>query len=649
VEETPMKGTTTLWLLALAILLGGLIWLGEREHQRKPAPGVRENRVIKFDPAVISDVTIEKGDVRLRLVRKDAAWYLVQPVQGRADSGEIDRILGIIETLPRHETITDEERRQRDLDLSDYGFAPPRARFILQGGSDRYEFLIGGDAPIGDMVYVKSAAGDDIASAPKDLLTLIPENVEKLRDRIILIGDAERTVRIEIQRPGSGAVQLVRGRSGWMIQQPVSLRADGSRVAKMLDAIYGLRAEKFVWDPPPTGQEAKPGEAPAELGAGARLETYGLAADTAQLRIQVWATGEQSGKELLIGKAVDETGTLVYAKRRDLAPIYAVPASATSAFSVGLNELRDRNLFPTEVQSMRYLLFQEGDRKLALQRDVKDQWNVVEPVQWKADDNFVNDIVLSLNRLRVDSVVEDADTNLTVFGLEPPAFSLVALEHAPTVQSNSAIEVKAPAGDGAAAEESPARLLVGQVLEGKTTAYVMVENSKTVLALAASSLSALRFPLTDPLIYRDRTMLAIPRSSVWKITLQKAGREQAVLRGETGGWSAASQPEATADDAVVSDVLGLVEKLRALRIENQGVKNLVTYGLDRTGIALTFSLSGKEGIQKTLILGFRARTDGIYATVQGQDVVFVLANSVAERLAADLLRANAVEQAAPGR
>lgn len=644
-----MKGTTTLWLLVLALLLGGLIWLGERERSRKPAPGVRENRIIKFDPATISDVTIEKGDVRLRLVRKDAAWYLVQPVQGRADSGEIDRILGIIETLPRRETITAEERHQRDLELSDYGFAPPRARFILQGGQDRHEFLIGGDAPMGDSIYVKSAAGEDIASAPKDLLTLIPENVEKLRDRTILTGDAERTVRVEIQRPGSGVVQLVRGRTGWMIQQPVSLRADGSRVAKMLDAVYGLRAEKFVWDPPPPDQGSVSGEAPAELGAGARLETYGLAADTAQLRIQVWATGEQSGKELLIGKPVDETGTLVYAKRRELAPVYAVPASAVSALTCGVNELRDRNLFAIEAESVRYLLLQEGDRKLALQRDAKNLWNVVEPVQWKADDNFVNDIVLNLTRLRVDAVVEGADTNLAAFGLEPPAFSLVAMDHPPAAQSNATSEVKAPAGDAAATEEPPTRFLVGSALEGKNNGYVMAENSRTILAVAASSLAPLRFALTDPLLYRDRTMLAIPRGSVWKITLQKGGREQAALRGDSGGWSAASQPGSAVNEAVVADVLGLVEKLRALRIENQAVKNPVTYGLDRTGITLTFSLSGKEGIQKTLILGFRARTDGIYATVQGQDVVFVLANSVAERLVADLLRADAAERSVPGR
>jgi len=112
------------------------------------------------------------------------------------------------------------------------------------------------------MIYVKSASSDDVISAPKSLLSLIPDNMEKLRDRTILTGDAERTVRIEIQRPSAGIIQLVRGRTGWLIQQPASLRADGAKVARMLDAIYGLRAEKFVWDPPSPQIESPPCTAP---------------------------------------------------------------------------------------------------------------------------------------------------------------------------------------------------------------------------------------------------------------------------------------------------------------------------------------------------------------------------------------------------
>ena len=93
----------------------------------------------------------------------------------------------------------------------------------------------------------------------------------------------------------------------------------------------------------------------------------------------------------------------------------------------------------------------------------------------------------------------------------------------------------------------------------------------------------------------------------------------------------------TANQEGIADVLRLVSRLRAVRIESQNPPHLASYGLDRTGVTLSFNLSGGEGIQRSLILGFRARTDGIYAMIQGQDVVFVLATDAAERLTRDVL------------
>jgi hypothetical protein len=110
------------------------------------------------------------------------------------------------------------------------------------------------------------------------------------------------------------------------------------------------------------------------------------------------------------------------------------------------------------------------------------------------------------------------------------------------------------------------------------------------------------------------------------------------VRTESGEWGAAGAATQAVNQAVLDDVLALASNLRALRIECHNPRHLESYGLDRTGTTLSFSLSGKEGIQRTLILGFRARMDGVFAMIQGQDVVFVLTNSVAELLTRDLSR-----------
>ena len=60
---------------------------------------------------------------------------------------------------------------------------------------------------------------------------------------------------------------------------------------------------------------------------------------------------------------------------------------------------------------------------------------------------------------------------------------------------------------------------------------------------------------------------------------------------------------------------------------------------DRPALTLTLGLTGERGIQKSIAMGFRAETDGIFAMVQGQDVVFVLDRKLVEMLTRDLVRA----------
>ncbi|MDP2989429.1 MAG: DUF4340 domain-containing protein, partial [Kiritimatiellota bacterium] len=62
------------------------------------------------------------------------------------------------------------------------------------------------------------------------------------------------------------------------------------------------------------------------------------------------------------------------------------------------------------------------------------------------------------------------------------------------------------------------------------------------------------------------------------------------------------------------------------------------YGLKDPRGSLTFILSGQEGIQKTLVLGEASEDLGVYATVQGQEMVFILPKALADQLLQDITR-----------
>jgi hypothetical protein len=155
--------------------------------------------------------------------------------------------------------------------------------------------------------------------------------------------------------------------------------------------------------------------------------------------------------------------------------------------------------------------------------------------------------------------------------------------------------------------------------------------------LAARDVESLAvFPL-DPLAFFGRTVLAVDAGDVRRVTLKRDGAEQTVERGDGGAWVARAPAGGMVHAQSVDVDVAMAGRLEAIRIEGRNLSNLAAYGLAEPRTLLTFGLSGGESIQKTILLGFRSKTDGVFAMVQGQDIVFVLAKDEAERLVRDIV------------
>ena len=615
-----MSFKTTLRLLVAACLLAFALWLAEKKSRYGTRPGSGE-KVLGILSEAVRSISIEHGDFTADCSLRDGKWFIDKPLRARADEGEISHILNVLELLQGDEIITAAQRRSRNLSLENYGLVPPRARFVLRGTTFRKELLVGRDAPLGESLYVKVQGDEGVIATSRSVLEVIPEDMDKLRDRTLIYGQAARTRRLEIQRPGVGFIQLAQTDGRWMIQQPVVARAGQSRVVRMLNSLYSLKVEKFIWDMP-VKEKTEPG-----VDTAAQEELYDLVPDRAPARIGVWVARDRVGRELILGKQTDDTGKLVYAKLRDVGSIYAIDKGILDVFSVAVNDLRDRQMFPVPANAVNYVRFEEGDRKLILSWDKKEGWLMTEPVRWKADDRVVMAAIARATALRA-AAFHEKQTNLTVVGLAPPAYTMQLLEKPPVE--------KQPAVAAEAAKERRNCLLIATMNPKDTAVYAKLDDDETVCTLRAEPVHALVAHLTDPLVYRDRTVLAVPVTSVKRITLNRAGVTQEIAQGETGDWVSSVPATNVVNRQVVEDILFHVANMRALRIESHNPDSLAAYGLDSPTSVLTLGLVGEQGIQKSLMLGFRAKTDGIYAMVQGQDVVFVLSNEMVDELMRDI-------------
>jgi hypothetical protein len=408
----------------------------------------------------------------------------------------------------------------------------------------------------------------------------------------------------------------------------------------MLDLLFGLKVEQFVWDPPVTGAGQGASAVPTAAVRGGEVKPYNLTPEEAAARITVWVNGGEVSKELILGKQVPDKEGEVYAKRRDFASVFTVNKAILDVFSAGINELRDRRLFSIRPEEAHYVCFQEGDKKLVMSRKPDTGWALAEPVQWRADGGVVEEILRHVAALEIRTFADGTQTNLAELGLNPPARAIQILREAPQAAPPEAgTPPEKPPANGAVRAARANCLLLGGFREGRDSVFATFEgqpvkfgDGASVFTVSAALIKPLVEGMTDPLMVRDRTVLAIRPENVKRIGRTAQGAEQAIERGEEGEWVSVVPEGQAVSKAVIDDMLAAVSNLRALRFRSGEVKDPAKLGLDRSGVTLTFGLSGKEGLQKTLILGFRAETGGIYASIQGQDVVFVLDDATVRRL-----------------
>lgn len=634
-----MRFRTTLWLLLCTGLLLCAVWFTRQRLEREDA---EDRDVDRFLSSVAEDVqllSVHTADVDIEAFRKGSTstWFLRQPLAARADKGEIDRILSVLETLSGREVVSSSQRDARDLTLADYGLLEPRARIVIGDRIRRRTLLVGDDAPLGDLVYVRVVGESEVVAVPKALLTVIPAGAEVLRDRALFHGDVARTSRLEIQSAGTGFIQLLRNADGWSIQQPISTRADSGRIEEMLDVLFSAVAGKFVWDPPAqdTGNVITP-MAATDVTAESRIEPYGLGEDES-VRVAVWINGNEVGEELLLGKPLDESKELVYAKKKDGDSIYGVDKKLLSAFSVSVNDMRERTVFKVDPERVGYFAVEKDDHKVVLVKKPETGWWIVEPLQAPADNHVVSDAIGKLTRWEASAFVEGETTNLAAFGLAPPAWSIqLGVESPLTTAPVTDEEAADDAPPREVKVEIPERLYISLPVEDRETVYASYAASDTVIEMPAAMVGDLRMDPQNALIFRDRTMLAVPVDNVVRLTLTRGGKEQTVSRDDDGAWTKTVSSDETVVAKVVDDALFMVANLRALRIEAQDIADLSMYGLDPPGAMLTLGLTGDGGIQKSVLIGNSAGMDGVYAMVKGQDILFVLPGGLVKALTRDI-------------
>jgi hypothetical protein len=239
---------------------------------------------------------------------------------------------------------------------------------------------------------------------------------------------------------------------------------------------------------------------------------------------------------------------------------------------------------------------QHAGRTIALVKTGKE-WRVEKPIQAKADNAQVTQVLDSLLKGNLDHIVEEKVTDFKEYGLDKPTLQVTLTD----------------AKGRKKVLQTGAKDARGFSLYARTT-------DRPELFLV-NSYSVEEIQKKKPEDLRDRTALVVDPAKVTKVAIQTPAQSLTVEK-QGDKWQMTSPRPAPADPDAVQPMLDQLKNLRIEKFEPAGA-DLGRYGLANP--RLTVALTGADG-EKGLRLG-KETADGknVFAARQGEQEVFQLA------------------------
>ncbi|MEI8121924.1 MAG: DUF4340 domain-containing protein [bacterium] len=615
-----MSWKPTWWLLVIVILTGVFVGVFERGAKPSARSMPVDTPLLQFNRATVTRLSISADGVTVVCNRRDGQWFLTKPFEMRADSARVNRLVETLAAIRQQEVINSERREKRNLTLANFGLEVPRARITIGSESHADEILMGDPSPLGNTVYVLVNGDTRVIAVTCRVSDILPLDLDGLQDRNVFPVSIKQAVRVEVKR-AEGFFQLALRNGVWRIQQPFDALADSGRVEHVLQSLSLLVIEGFG--------NASAGVAPA---------TYGFGADESVLQVSVWPVGRSEPLVLTVGKIWPDNPAWVAAKVSDTGRIFAIRKDSVPFLNLKPESLRDRRICDADPSLITTISLREGDNKLMMKKGPEGGWLIVEPVRFSANTRAVGALLRTLCTLQGEEVIMPGETNQIPAEIETLSAHLtIATASAVKLASNETAGLTVPGGVWSYSLGTTGSVVSGSLAFREETRSLFRVNEDDLMRLWAVQSGRARHGLTDPLQYMECRMLDLNPQHIRKITLSRQGREETVTVSADGDWVVESPPDGQLKEGAVPALMEWASNLQAQYVESIAVTNAATYGLDESSERLTFGLSG-GGIQKTLLIGHDNGQNGVYAMVQGQDVIFVL-----QKLAADSLMRSLVK------
>jgi hypothetical protein len=403
-------------LIALSILvaLGAYVFLVEiRGGARRQKEKEESERVLAFDPAKATGLTLTRPGERIRLEKDSEGWRIREPVPAGPDPEAVDRLLRELAGLKKTKELGVQS------DLAPFTLQPPRMTVEVTAASSRPLPILhlGENPPTGTGTYA-SLGEDRAVRLVSGADSVRDATLFSLRDKTLFKFDPERLTGLRLVRRGEeekaggrggakskeSALVLTRADGDWRLSEPLTAPVAPDGVSDLLYALQRLSVTQFVDEKPSVNLLAERGLDPARYRVVAR-------------------GGEWAGdRELRFGNA--ESGSL-YAVHPASGALVKISDSIEIKLKGGPADFRRKELVGFSRFDIRRIRL-EGLGPVPLELEKKDDQTWIRrsapPGELAAEK--LDPLLASLADLKAESFIDEPRIDPGRFGLQMPSATL---------------------------------------------------------------------------------------------------------------------------------------------------------------------------------------------------------------------------------
>ncbi len=189
-------------------------------------------------------------------------------------------------------------------------------------------------------------------------------------------------------------IELKKEKEGWFIEQPIQYPANGQVVEKMLSALKEAKRKSYL---------KKPGN----------LQEYNLS--PALMTVTLLTLSGEKLPSLWIGDETPLRGEF-FAIQEGHDGVFVASSEMIFIRETSLFDMRDKKLLPFSRWEIDEIIVQTGKKRTHFKSE-NGSWNIVEPIQFPADENKVADLLNALENTEVKEFIDDA--SFSSIGLFP--------------------------------------------------------------------------------------------------------------------------------------------------------------------------------------------------------------------------------------